>query len=563
MTSGRSTTPLPSFLAEAFGHFDPTQARDPSGRWRRVRFLGGTTGAELVKDAAGKQFVLKRGNSPAHVRSEYAANQLYEALGVPVPKTRMEGDTQVAQHVEGPTLKELMRSARPHPEGDRFGDQADLANAQDELAKGLAADALLGNWDSIGLEHDNVIVPAKRPPVRIDNGGALGFRAQGAPKGPAWGPQVTELGTLRDPSKNAAAASVFGRLKDADVVGQIRRIDGPRFVKKVGELEKSGDLSREDGAILRRRLSSLHEWANRASAPALPEGVNSTSPGTIRRGNRELRVEPIGGGWWGIHEKTTVPATATIGGGAPFDENLDAVENHGEFPSKAEAIARAQKMLGGRLRVKEGRTLPGMDSPFLPPLEEAYGAKQRQILSGRGQPSANTFNDHGVKNPAPKVPKVPGAKKSSSSSGSSSSNFNSQHPRGTGTQGGQFIRKGASGAPVAAVQHAVGAPVSPGGGVTTDKPGSFGYSTAASVRAFQKKHGLQVDGVVGRQTAAKILGSAPAAPGQITAQQTHGLSRLAKRVGASGARTSRRAVTAVRRTRGTRVSAGRGGLVIR
>lgn len=95
------------------------------------------------------------------------------------------------------------------------------------------------------------------------------------------------------------------------------------------------------------------------------------------------------------------------------------------------------------------------------------------------------------------------AKKTSSSSrtrsGAPASSFNQAHPRG---RGGQWIVKsGASGHDARAVQSQVGATVD----------GQFGGKTRQAVMAFQRKHGLQVDGVVGAQTAAAMRGNARAA----------------------------------------------------
>lgn len=80
----------------------------------------------------------------------------------------------------------------------------------------------------------------------------------------------------------------------------------------------------------------------------------------------------------------------------------------------------------------------------------------------------------------------------------SSSDFESKHPRahdGNAT-GGQFIKAGSSGGDVKTVQDRVGA----------KRDGKFGDDTTAKVKAFQKRHGLQVDGVVGHQTAVQLAG---------------------------------------------------------
>jgi 2'-5' RNA ligase len=67
---------------------------------------------------------------------------------------------------------------------------------------------------------------------------------------------------------------------------------------------------------------------------------------------------------------------------------------------------------------------------------------------------------------------------------------------GTGEQGGQFVSKGSTGKPVEEIQKKIGETVT----------GSYDANTAASVVAFQRKHGLVADGIVGRQTALALQG---------------------------------------------------------
>src|SRR3954463_15383683 len=60
----------------------------------------------------------------------------------------------------------------------------------------------------------------------------------------------------------------------------------------------------------------------------------------------------------------------------------------------------------------------------------------------------------------------------------------------------QTLRRGGEGAPVGAVQQALGVPAD----------GVFGPQTRRAVRAFQAAHGLEVDGIVGPVTSAALFG---------------------------------------------------------
>lgn len=214
-----------------------------------IRKLGGSTGATLMKAPDGQQYVVKRGNSPAHIREELLADILYAALSVSVPEARIEetdgGPAKVARHIEGQTLAEYLRTTK--------GPEKDITLAL--IQENFVADALLANYDVIGLELDNILIGKDGTPWRIDNGGSLRFRAQGKSK--TFGPEVTELNTMRDPNINPAAAKIFGAIDDAEINRQIRRI----LEKREALLAAAPDDIRP---ILSARLDSLE----RRLAPA-------------------------------------------------------------------------------------------------------------------------------------------------------------------------------------------------------------------------------------------------------------------------------------------------------
>ncbi|MFO1461232.1 MAG: hypothetical protein U1G08_17750 [Verrucomicrobiota bacterium] len=245
--------PAPAPVAPAAPPEPPRPAGPPPfpsdlARLEVMRRLGGSTGAELVRDpATGGVFVRKKGNSPAHLREEGTANDLYRALGVPVPEGRIYdapgGPVQLTRYHEGKPLGEYLRTASP----------AEALAIKARIAEHFAADALLGNWDVAGLGMDNILVGPDGIPLRIDNGGSLRFRAQGAAKtAEEWDAHATELWTLRDPKANVQTAQIFGSLDAFAIARQIQKIDGQALLSAAPE-----DLR----PILSARLENLRAIA--------------------------------------------------------------------------------------------------------------------------------------------------------------------------------------------------------------------------------------------------------------------------------------------------------------
>lgn len=123
----------------------------------------------------------------------------------------------------------------------------------------------------------------------------------------------------------------------------------------------------------------------------------------------------------------------------------------------------------------------------------------------------------------PKAARSPGFKplnptkssSKSSSSSSSSSSSNTLHPHDP--HSGEFLRKG--GGPSAAikgVQQKLGIKVT----------GSYDGQTEARVRKYQENHNLKVDGIIGSQTAASMLGRPARAPGSLAAGLRQGLKKI-------------------------------------
>lgn len=232
-----------------------------------VRQLGGSTGAELVRGPDGALYVRKRGNSPGHLEEEATADALYQRLGVPVPDFRVYRDDnnkakyKLSRYIEGKSLADIQ------------GNPELFASVKAKLAEHFHVDALLGNWDVIGLSADNILVDASGTPYRIDNGGALRYRAQGALKRPElWSSGgCVDFWTMRDPKINPQAARVFDGVSFDDA---LERAGVAWLIEDEGNGPMFGDWGREDGvklpaelaATLRRRLDDLEHAANQNAA---------------------------------------------------------------------------------------------------------------------------------------------------------------------------------------------------------------------------------------------------------------------------------------------------------
>lgn len=162
-----------------------------------VQKLGGSTGAELMKDAKGREFVVKssKNTTRGHVAAEYYAAQVYSLLGLDTPDYEMYDD--------GTDLVLISNYMRGMSEP-----QVKDYNA---MAKGFVVDAFLANWDI--YQNDNCLVDAAGKVYRVDNGSTFDYRAQGAKK--PFGNQIDWDNMVRYNS------SVVANLKPQDFIDQI------------------------------------------------------------------------------------------------------------------------------------------------------------------------------------------------------------------------------------------------------------------------------------------------------------------------------------------------------
>lgn len=259
---------------------------------------GSNPGGLFQDTETGVQWYIKQPSSADNARNEVLASKLYQAAGLEVPELQVidwQGQTSVASRIV---------------DGLEQADPSNLARAKG-AGDGFVVDAWLANWDVVGLDYDNLLLRGSQV-VRVDTGGALRYRAQGSQKGAAWGSQVAELDSLRNPQINSQAAQVFGNVSREDL------IDGARTVLAVSE-DDIRDLVRVYGPTSQGEADSLVATllARQADiARRFPEARNERRPDA-----------PVGTG-----ERVSEPELKTIEqarlNGYTIPTDKDQIEDH-------------------------------------------------------------------------------------------------------------------------------------------------------------------------------------------------------------------------------------------
>ena len=184
-------------------------------KWKKVGPQTGSNPGGMYTDPTGQRWYVKFMGDTAKARerslNEVVATDLYRAAGVNVPEVQMlrygGGKTGVASRIQ------QVKKGTPDTLGKVEG-----------VHDGMAVDAWLANWDVVGLEFDNLAINAAGKAIRIDTGGSMLYRAQGAPKGKAWGNVVTEMESLRNKGINPQAARVFGNITETQLRASVERV---------------------------------------------------------------------------------------------------------------------------------------------------------------------------------------------------------------------------------------------------------------------------------------------------------------------------------------------------
>jgi hypothetical protein len=177
--------------------------------WKQTGQQEGSNPGGKFVDNNGVAWYCKFPNDPGHAKSEVLATKLYAAAGLSAQQAKFvtkDGKLGIASKWNDVTV----------------GSASQLAKA-DGVQAGFAVDAWLGNYDVIGPDYKNTQLDSNGNGFRVDAGGSLEYRAQGAKKA-NFTDKVTELDSMRNPSVNASCAAVFGSMTDADLSASVAKV---------------------------------------------------------------------------------------------------------------------------------------------------------------------------------------------------------------------------------------------------------------------------------------------------------------------------------------------------
>jgi hypothetical protein len=288
----------------------------------KVDNLGGSSGVVLYEQD-GAFFTGKPQrdieDSLDQLKEEILADSIYVAMGFKAPNGEL---------VFNSDTNEYEKVASYIDDAKELGSDRDKA-INKEIQKGFLLDCLLANWDVVGSNFDNILV-SDGGVVRIDNGGALRFRAKGAPK--PLTVNVSEIDLLRDESKNPTSARIFKGITNEELQSQYNDLAANFY--KIDELTKHDPSL---NTLLKARLENIRGKVASSDSKEIPLVKKRVDEVPIEEPKKEVL-------------RADMPSLATQ---RYFDSGWDDLELDGNPELKATlkaGIIRKEKNIEGRLR---------------------------------------------------------------------------------------------------------------------------------------------------------------------------------------------------------------------
>lgn len=223
----------------------------------------GSNPGGVFKDKSGQEFYVKKGQSRDHVTNELTAAALMNLAGSP---------TLDYHPVEGGGHIATKMSKLDKNRASKFSD-SERKKAQEDFV----VHAWLSNWDAVGMGGDNQGV-INGVPTSLDLGGTLAYRAQGGPKGAAFGDKVGELDSLRSKSMNPDSARFFGGMSDADMAKSAAKVTKIPDNAIRATIEKAGGSKELADKMIARKNDIAKRFGMAQDEAPFEEGKHPRAP---------------------------------------------------------------------------------------------------------------------------------------------------------------------------------------------------------------------------------------------------------------------------------------------
>lgn len=250
---------------------------------------GGSTGAKIVQAPDGTKFVMKRASKEddvEYLNSKYATNQFYRDMGVYVPDSELYEIKKNKEYAllskvldGGKSLDKWLEENKDKPEKIR--------SMQKKLRKDFAVDVLLGNWDVVRKNTNNILVDSNDEPCRINVGCSLGFNSKGERKDENSWNRTVGWNKNEEWKKSAYFDDIWIMTGNGERIGLSVDSDIPEYFGSYDVLEIADEiikrnwnnaiknLSKDDGAAVELRLQEAKELAKRGNRYIQIEDMNT------------------------------------------------------------------------------------------------------------------------------------------------------------------------------------------------------------------------------------------------------------------------------------------------
>ncbi len=377
------------------------QGKEKSEFFSSLKQVGGQKGSNeggTYVDKSGQKWYVKNYKDPAQAAGEHVSNQVYKAVGAKVPET-----------VLGPNGK--LASKWMDDAGHTLAEHGVTQDNANKILDHFAADVMVANWDTVGTGHDNILVSKSGEVTRVDQGGTLLHRAQGALKPESALHGISEWNKLSDRNVNPYYSKVFhvAGVKNADalgsrVVSQVAALDKARpaagwksFVEKhapnapKGYAEKAGKVLESRHTLLREKVASLKGLAgwDPALHPRDPDGKFGDGDGSTKApAEKKQKAAPA-------TKEQIAKAVALKKEGHSYAH----IEKHtGLNPKQAATIVHKHNKAEAALKEKavlpmaKPTVAPAAKPTATPTMTPEAWAKQTGITSGVGGQHTIAFN---------------------------------------------------------------------------------------------------------------------------------------------------------------------------